>query len=120
MAEHLDWYAQMRATSPVAPGDQPGLYDVFGYAEVRTALSDHAVYSSARAMGGGSVLGDSLIATDPPRHRQLRSIVDRVFTPRAVQALGPRIAQLADELLDQFSGPELDFVEAFAIPLPVR
>jgi len=119
MAEHLDWYAQMRATSPVAPGDQPGLYDVFGYAEVRTALSDHAVYSSARAMGGGSVLGDSLIATDPPRHRQLRSIVDRVFTPRAVQALGPRIAQLADELLDQFSGPELDFVEAFAIPLPV-
>jgi len=119
MAEHLDWYAEMRAKSPVAPGDQPGLYDVFGYPEVRTALSDHAVYSSARAMGGGSVIGDSLIATDPPRHRQLRSIVDRAFTPRAVQALGPRIAQLADELLDGFSGSELDFVEKFAIPLPV-
>jgi cytochrome P450 len=119
MAEHLDWYAEMRAKSPVARSDQPGLYDVFGYPEVRTALSDHAVYSSARAMGGASPIGDSLIATDPPRHRQLRSIIDRAFTPRAVQALGPRIAQLADELLDGFSGPELDFVETFAIPLPV-
>jgi cytochrome P450 len=120
MAEHLDWYEQMRATSPVAPGDRPGLYDVFGYPEVRTALSDHANFSSARAMGGGgSVIGDSLIATDPPRHRQLRSIVDRAFTPRAVQALGPRIAQLTAELLDGFSGSELDFVEKFAVPLPV-
>lgn len=120
MAEHLDWYAQMRAKSPVAPGDQPGVWDVFGYPEVRTALSEHATFSSARAMGGaGSVIGDSLIATDPPRHRQLRSIVDRAFTPRAVQALGPRIAQLAEELLDRFTGPELDFVAAFAIPLPV-
>jgi cytochrome P450 len=119
MTERLDWYAGMRAKGPVAPGDHPGLYDVFGYPEVRTALSEHAIYSSARAMGGGGVIGDSLIATDPPRHRQLRGLVDRAFTPRAVAALGPRIAQLADELLDRFDGPELDFVEAFAVPLPV-
>ncbi len=121
MPEHLAWYEQMRRESPVAQGPRPGIWDVFGYADVRTALSDHAVFSSARAMGGGagSILGESLIATDPPRHRQLRSLVDRAFTPRAVQALGPRIAALAEALLDGFSGSALDLVQAYAIPLPV-
>src|SRR5262249_25489481 len=120
MAERLAWYAQMRRTAPVAEGSDGG-WDVFGYEAVRAVLSDHATFSSARAMGGGgmNVLGDSLIATDPPRHRQLRALVDRAFPPRAVQALAPRIQQLAADLLDQFTGPELDFVAAFAEPLPV-
>ncbi len=68
MPEHLAWYEQMRRESPVAQGPRPGIWDVFGYADVRTALFDHAVFSSARAMGGGagSILGESLIATDQP------------------------------------------------------
>ena len=121
MAEDLEWYARMREITPVAPGEQSGVWDLFGYGDVRTALSDHATFSSARAMGGGggNVLGESLIATDPPRHRQLRGVVDRAFTPRAVQALGPRIAELTEGLLDEFSGDELDLVEAFTTPLPV-
>lgn len=122
MAEQLNWYAQMRQTTPVYhSGD--GAWDIFGYDDVRTALSDYANFSSARgrARGGGSnVLGESLISTDPPRHRQLRSLVDKAFTPRAVQALGPRIEQITSELLDQFTGHELDFVRAFAEPLPVQ
>jgi cytochrome P450 len=120
MGERLDWYAQMRRTAPVAEGAD-GAWDVFGYEAVRAVLADHAAFSSARAMGGGggNVLGDSLIAADPPRHRRLRALVDRAFTPRAVQALAPRIEQLAEELLAAFAGPELDFVAAFATPLPV-
>jgi cytochrome P450 len=118
MAERLAWYARMRRTAPVAEAPD-GAWDVFSYDGVRAALSDHATFSSARAMGGGNVLGDSLIATDPPRHRQLRALVDRAFTPRAVQALAPRIQHLATDLLDRFAGPELDFVAAFAAPLPV-
>src|SRR3954447_12062337 len=118
MAERIEWYAQMRRATPVAEGPD-GAWDVFSYEAVRAVLSDHAAFSSARAMGGGNVLGDSLIAPDPPRHRQLRALVDRAFTPRAVQALAPRIQQLAADLLDRFDGPELDFVAAFAEPLPV-
>jgi cytochrome P450 len=118
MAERIEWYAQMRRTAPVAGGPD-GAWDVFSYEAVRAVLSDHATFSSARAMGGGNVLGESLIATDPPRHRQLRALVERAFTPRAVQALAPRIQQLAADLLDRFAGPELDFVAAFAEPLPV-
>jgi cytochrome P450 len=120
MAERIEWYTQMRRTAPVAEGADGG-WDAFSYEAVRAVLSDHATFSSAGAMGGGNgnPLGDSLIATDPPRHRQLRALVDRAFTPRAVQALAPRIQQLAADLLDRFDGPELDFVKAFAEPLPV-
>ena len=29
------------------------------------------------------------VSTDPPRHRQLRSLVTQAFTPRAIEALAP-------------------------------
>ncbi|MFI7228349.1 hypothetical protein ACIBO5_34460 [Nonomuraea angiospora] len=41
----------------------------------------------------------SLPSLDPPRHHELRRLVARVFTPRAVAALEPSIAEAARKLL---------------------
>ena len=61
-----------------------------------------------------------MLALDPPDHGRQRSLVSRAFTPRTVEKLRPRIRELVDELLDEFSseGPT-DVMNALAKPLPV-
>lgn len=117
-------YRRMRETSPVFHDEQSGSWHAFRYDEVQRALSEHATFSSK--MGGdepsetGQLFAASLITADPPRHRQLRSLVNQAFTPKAVDALAPRISQLTDELLDGIaSAGTADLIEALAYPLPV-
>lgn len=62
----------------------------------------------------------SILGLDAPEHDRLRRLVNRAFTPRAVDALTPHIEEIADRLLDEVAGQdEIDFMEALAIPLPV-
>ena len=58
-----------------------------------------------------------LINLDPPDHTRLRGLVSRAFTPRAVAALEPRIAALADRLIDD--APDEPGAAYFAEPVPV-
>jgi cytochrome P450 len=43
----------------------------------------------------------SLLHSDPPDHTRLRSLMNKAFTPRVVEAMRPRIQALVDELLNQ-------------------
>ena len=43
----------------------------------------------------------SLLSLEPPDHTRIRRLVSKVFTPRSVTALGPRIAELSRELVDR-------------------
>ncbi len=117
-------YRRMRETSPVFHDEQSGSWHVFRYDDVQRVLSEHATFSSR--MGGddpsetGQLFAASLITADPPRHRQLRSLVNQAFTPKAVDALAPRISQLTDELLDGIASTgTADLIAGLAYPLPV-
>lgn len=111
--EPFGWYRTMREERPVTRERASGTWMIFRYTDVLRVLSDHEAFSSRF----GNL---SLINTDPPRHRQLRNLVTQAFTPRAVEALRPRIAEIADQLLDEVV-PQggMDLVRDFAIPLPV-
>ena len=62
-----------------------------------------------------------LMHTDPPDHTRIRALVNRLFTPRSVELLGPRIDELANELLDAAGGSRpIDLVAEFALPLSSR
>jgi pimeloyl-[acyl-carrier protein] synthase len=61
----------------------------------------------------------SLPGLDPPDHTRLRALVSRAFTPRAVEALRPRIEALVEETLDRMPGLETDVIAHLAVPLPV-
>ncbi len=62
----------------------------------------------------------SMVRMDPPDHKRLRGLVNKAFTPRAVQRLRPRIEAIANGLLDQVADRgEMDFIRDFAGPLPV-
>ena len=117
-------YKRMRERAPVLHDESSGSWHVFRYDDVQRVLSEHATFSSR--MGGGDpsetgqLFAASLVTTDPPRHRQLRSLVTQAFTPKAVDGLAPRISTLTEELLDGIAAiGTADLVEELAYPLPV-
>jgi cytochrome P450 len=60
-----------------------------------------------------------MLDRDPPDHTRLRKLVSKAFTPRAIQALQPRIDALVDAMLNAAERQgQVDLVEALAFPLP--
>jgi cytochrome P450 len=123
--EMYAWYASMRQAAPVHFELAQQCWHVFRYDDVQRALTEWETFSSdfASQMGSGEqrdALSSSIISQDPPRHRSLRSLVSKVFTPRAVADLAPRIQQIADELLAPvIPTGQLDVTQDFGFPLPV-
>jgi len=128
-------YAVMRAQAPVY--QHPfGFWLLTGYAEVswllRAGLSvedgNVAADSLLRQMreelygdGAPRASARSMLDRDPPDHTRLRRLVSKAFTPRAIQALRPRITELVDGMLDAIAAQRrVDLVDALAFPLPFR
>jgi cytochrome P450 len=125
-------YAALRATAPVYRHPF-GFWVLTRYEDVswllRAGLSvedRHMADSGLRRLresvyGAEAAAAErlSMLDRDPPDHTRLRRLVSKAFTPRAVQALEPRITGLADEMLDAIArAGRADLVEAFAFPLP--
>ena len=61
----------------------------------------------------------SMLQRDPPDHTRLRRLVSRIFTPRRISALAPRIQQLVDGRLDALAADGGgDVIDGLAFPLP--
>jgi cytochrome P450 len=61
----------------------------------------------------------SMLDRDPPDHTRLRKLVSKAFTPRAIEALRPRITDLVDGMLDEMAEQRrVNLVDALAFPLP--
>ena len=66
----------------------------------------------------------SMLFLDPPDHTRLRSLVSSAFTPSTVKALGPKMRERIDVLLDAIAeqgadGSPVDLIESLAYQLPV-
>ncbi|WNG47084.1 cytochrome P450 [Archangium minus] len=65
-------------------------------------------------------LSRHMLFSDPPDHTRLRTLVSQAFTPRRGEALRSRVITLATELLEAaIARGSVDFIDAFAFPLPV-
>ena len=60
----------------------------------------------------------TMLNLDPPDHHRLRRLVAKVFTPRMVEGLGPRVRELVDEHLDAADPAGFDVIAGLAFPLP--
>ncbi|WP_033292249.1 cytochrome P450 [Amycolatopsis jejuensis] len=96
------------------------------YADARLVLGDQR-FSRAMARerdeprmvefrGSGGIL-----AMDPPDHTRLRTLVAKAFTMRRVEQLRPRVAELAEGLIEEMRqhGQPADLVDLYALPIPV-
>jgi cytochrome P450 len=115
-------YAELRREgSSVVHMDDLGFSMVLDHDGVKRGMSDIETFGSNISAPRGNVL-EWLPFLDPPRHAQLRGIVNRVFTPRSVAALEDRIRALSGSLADRFvaaGSGEADLVAGFAQPLPM-
>ena len=65
-------------------------------------------------------LGRWALLIDPPDHTRIRGLISKAFTPKALEQLRPRVAELTDELLDRLTRvEEFDVISDLAYPLPV-
>ena len=117
-------YQTMRRSQPVYYDRQRQNWNIFRYDDVQRVLSDYSLFSSKFAGdipdSADEPFAASMIATDPPRHRQLRSLVTQAFTPKAVDALAPRITEIVHHHLDQvMAGGGMDVIQDLGYPLPV-
>lgn len=114
-------YADWRQHSPIWWADDAQGWVVSRYDDVRTILKDAALFSS-KSMGemDEQAMALPLLTDDPPRHTQLRAIVNKAFTSRALKEMELQVEELVEELLDSLdtSGP-IDIAAEFTIPLPV-
>jgi cytochrome P450 len=125
-------YAAMRAGAPVYRHSF-GFWLLTRYEDVswllRSGLSvedgnitDRQLLDLRELMRGEAVRRTdrvSMLDRDPPDHTRLRRLVSKAFTPRAVEALRPRVTALVGEMLDAAEARgRVDLVDALAFPLP--
>jgi cytochrome P450 len=119
-----DWYRKMQVSQPVYFDTARSAWLIFRYDDVQQVVLDAHTFSSQRSpkpdgtidpIASGSILG-----LDPPRHRQLRTLVSQAFTARVIALLEPRITMIVHALLDEVQEKgEMDIVDDLAFPLPI-
>jgi cytochrome P450 len=122
-------YAKLRLRDPVHWNFLSQSWVFARYRDVDAILRDHTRFSNderhrqrPRAFETSAAYprGPSMLFLDPPDHTRLRALVQQAFTPRAIEALAPRIRQIAEHLLDQIADPTaFEMMEALARPLPM-
>ena len=128
--EPFEWYERMREEAPVRYDPERRTWDIFRYEDVKRVLDDDAVFSvNPREADdfveperpGEGLIFDTMLFQDPPRHDELRGVVDDWFQPRALADREPHFRELAGELLDDAVGADeqLDIVKDLAYPFPV-
>ncbi|MCG1008138.1 cytochrome P450 [Halorubrum lacusprofundi] len=126
----FDWYERMREEAPVRYDPERRTWDVFRYEDVKHVLDDDEMFSvdpqeaadfvEPEGPGEGLIL-DTMLFEDPPRHDELRGVVDEWFQPRTLADREPHFRDLAGELLDDAvdTHGQMDVVEDLAYPFPV-
>jgi cytochrome P450 len=124
LMDPFPYYKQLRDLGPVVHLTKYGLYGLFRYDQVHTALHDWETYSSAQGVALNPIAleawKDSILCMDPPQHGVLRKVFDDALRPKFVRKVAGDIEQRADDLVEEVvSRGEFDGVTDFARKLPV-
>lgn len=131
-------YARMRAELPVMRVPGLGIQMVTRHDLVMQVLRDPQTYSSAFGGTGMPVNADvrkqfeevfaegyrrvsTMLTADQPEHTRYRRLVSRAFHPKVIAELEPIIRSITTRLIDSWIDKgRIEFVEEFAVPLPVE
>ena len=116
-------YRRLRDEAPVYP-DPDGRWQVISrFDDVWEALRDWQTFSSDQGPApenpdrGGEKY--SIVSMDPPRHDLVRGMLNRLFTPRAVEAMDDALRRIVRAHVDGLErGTTVDAMQAFAFNIP--
>src|SRR5215510_2693789 len=122
-------FRRLREEAPLYYNDRHDFYAVSRYADVERGLGDRTTFISGRGgileiiKAGIEMPPGVVIFEDPPTHTIHRSLMSRVFTPRKVAALEPKIRELCAACLDplvEAGADGFDFVRDLGAQMPMR
>jgi cytochrome P450 len=131
-------YERMHAEGPLHFLDVGGkwaVWSIFSHAECSSIAKDPRL-SAKRAQQQilllpidrqaefselARMLGLWLIFMDPPEHTRLRKLLNKGFSPAAIEGLRPRVEDIVNRMLEPLQqGSEAELMQEFANPMPVR
>lgn len=119
-------YQRLRDEAPVYYSESYNFYTLSRHGDVAAAFRDFETYSSSKGVtleeiqSGQHSHHQSIIWMDPPAHRRMRSLVNKVFTPRAIQAQADVIREKITHCLSQANPEAFDVVKDFSALFPVE
>jgi cytochrome P450 len=120
-------YARLREEAPLYYNELHDFSAVSRFADIERGLPDWRTFPSGRGgilelvKSGIELPAGTLIFEDPPIHDTRRSLLARVFTPRRIGALEPRVREFCARTLDPLVGTgRFDLIEAFGREFPMR
>jgi hypothetical protein len=124
-------YRALREQHPVCWDGDLDAFLVSSYAEASAVLRGPGWSSDPnrnpalaarinRAEFGTQALPATLLTMDPPEHTRLRRLLAPAFTPRAIDALRPRIAAVVEAAFaDLGTAGEVDVIADIGYPIPL-
>lgn len=106
-------------------GRDGGAWVVSRYSDIANVYQDAETYSTEGVAAFQALIGETWpsipLGIDPPDHAKYRLLLNPYFSPKAIDALEPKIRASANQLIDGFIGTgAVDFAYDFARVYPVR
>ena len=117
-------YRALRELGPVVWLPRNALYALGRFEDVRAALRNPALFSSAQGVAANDHVNEmsrgTTLASDAPLHDRLRAIIAAPLLPRALEQIGPDIRAEARRLVDDLvTRGQFDAVADLAHHLPL-
>jgi cytochrome P450 len=120
-------WRRMRDEAPLYFNEEHEFYALCRYDDVERGLKDWATFPSGRGgiieliKAGVQMPPGVLIFEDPPEHDIHRKLLSRVFTPKRMNALEPKVRELCARSLDPLVGAGgFDFIADLGAQMPMR
>jgi cytochrome P450 len=120
-------FARLRQEAPLYYNAQHDFYALSRYEDLKKAIVDHGLFSSAKGAIIELIKADFpipsgvLIFEDPPIHDIHRKLLARMFTPRKIALLEEKIREFCVESLDPVVGTgRFDFVGDLGALMPMK
>ena len=120
-------WRRLREERPLYYNDRYDFYALSRFDDVERGLIEWKTYSSAKGTlleiikSGMEIPPGSIIFEDPPGHNMHRSLLSRVFTPRKMNAIEPKIREFCARSLDPvMDAGGFDFIADLGAQMPMR
>jgi cytochrome P450 len=120
-------WRRLREEQPLYFNEKYEFFALSRFDDVEAALKDWQTYSSAKGTLIELIKADmemppgSIIFEDPPPHTRHRSILSRVFTPKKMLDIEPKVREFCAQTLDPLVGSGgFDFIADLGAYMPMR